>query len=72
MAFNTTYMRFVRFGLIAILTIILSGCSIFGGKSKKEKLAYIERPAELIYNQAIDRVEKNDWEEANLFFQEML
>ena len=71
MAFNTFYTRIARFGLIAVLTVILSACSIFGGKSDKEKLAYIERPAELIYNQGFERVEKNDWDGANLYFQEV-
>ncbi len=50
---------------------ILSACSILGGKDSKEKLAYVERPAELIYNQAVDRLERNDLERAKLLFQEV-
>lgn len=58
------------FALSAIL--FLSACSTLGiGGDKKEKLAYIERPAELIYNGAIDRLEKGRWDEAKLFFEEV-
>lgn len=57
------------FGLI----MSLSACSTLGigGSKKKEKLAYIERPAELIYNQAFSRVEKRDWAQAKLLFEEV-
>jgi len=34
------------------LAVSLTGCGSLGGK-KKERLAYVERPAELIYNQAV-------------------
>jgi outer membrane protein assembly factor BamD len=58
------------FALSAIL--LLSACSTLGiGGDRKEKLAYIERPAELIYNGAIERLEKGRWDEAKLFFQEV-
>ena len=48
----------------------LSGCSVLGG-DKKEKLAYIERPAELIYNEGFNQMEKRDFDRAKLFFQEV-
>jgi len=32
-----------------ILSFMIAGCSILGGGNKKEKLAYVERPAENIY-----------------------
>jgi len=35
------------------------------------RLAYVERPAELIYNQAVDKMDKSDWDEAKLLFQEV-
>ena len=57
-----------------IITIIfsMSACSSLGlGGNKKAKLAYIERPAEQIYNQGFKRIEKNDWDRAKLFFQEV-
>ncbi len=55
-------------GLLVLLTI--SACSTLGG-SKKEKLAYVERPAENIYNSGMDFMEKNDLAKAKLFFQEV-
>ena len=41
------------------------------GGDKKEKLAYIERPAELIYNEGFNQMEKRDFDRAKLFFQEV-
>jgi len=50
----------------------LSACSTLGlGGDKKEELAYIERPAELIYNQAFSRIERKDWDNAKLLFEEV-
>lgn len=48
----------------------MAACSSLGG-DKKEKLAYIERPAELIYNEGFERMEKRDFDRAKLFFQEV-
>lgn len=56
--------RVATFGLALL---VLSAC----GTSKKERLAYVERPAELIYNQAVDKMDRNDWDEAKLLFQEV-
>lgn len=56
--------RLAAFGM-AIL--VLSAC----GTSKKERLAYVERPAELIYNQAVNQMDKGDWGDAKLLFQEV-
>ena len=47
----------------------MAGCSVLG--DKKEKLAYIERPAELIYNEGFVQMEKRDFDRAKLFFQEV-
>lgn len=47
--------------------MVLAACA----GNKKEKLAYVERPAELIYNQAVNRMDRNDWERAKLLFQEV-
>lgn len=52
------------------LALSLTACGSLGG-NKKEKLAYIERPAELIYNQAVDQLERRDWSDAKLLFQEV-
>jgi len=48
----------------------MSACSVFGG-NKKETLAYVERPAELIYNEGFEEMEQRDWDRAKLFFQEV-
>ena len=63
--------RVLRLTFIGTLALIVSACSLLGGNDAKEKLAYIERPAELIYNQAFERIERNDWTRANLLFQEV-
>lgn len=47
--------------------IVLTACS----SNKKEKLAYVERPAELIYNQAVAQMDISDWADAKLLFQEV-
>ncbi len=54
-----------------ILSVMICGCSILGGGNKKEKLAYVERPAENIYNEGMDQMERNDLDRAKLFFQEV-
>lgn len=57
---------------LVALALSLSACSTLGiGSNKKEKLAYVERPAETIYNQGFDRMERQDWDRAKLFFQEV-
>lgn len=71
MAMTKLYEQMMRVAFIGALAFTLSACSVFGGKDAKEKLAYVERPAELIYNQAFDRIERGDWQRANLFFQEV-
>lgn len=55
----------------AVLSVMIAGCSILGGGNKKEKLAYVERPAENIYNEGMDQMERNDLDRAKLFFQEV-
>ena len=47
--------------------LVLSAC----GTNKKESLAYVERPAELIYNQAVEQLDRGDWADAKLLFQEV-
>ncbi|GLQ20220.1 outer membrane protein assembly factor BamD [Algimonas porphyrae] len=60
-------------GLLALSAVmVLSACSTLGiGGDRGERLAYIERPAELIYNEAVERLEKGRWDEAKLFFEEV-
>jgi outer membrane protein assembly factor BamD len=63
---------FVRRAVALSAAIILTGCSTLGiGGDRKERLAYIERPAELIYTQAIEQLERGRWAEAKLLFEEV-
>ena len=57
----------LRIVLFAATLVAVSACS----SNKKEKLAYVERPAELIYNQALSEMDRNDWADAKLLFQEV-
>ncbi len=64
--------RFVALGAIAAMSAgSLTACSTFGGKDKKEELAYIERPAETIYNEGFEKLEDRQWAEAVLLFDEV-
>jgi outer membrane protein assembly factor BamD len=64
--------KYIYYFLIVTISFSMSACSSLGlGGNKKAKLAYIERPAEQIYNQGFKRIEKNDWDRAKLFFQEV-
>ena len=56
-----------RLAALGLAILVLSAC----GTSKKEKLAYVERPAELIYNQAVNQMDRGDWGDAKLLFQEV-
>lgn len=55
-----------------IAALLLQACSTLGlGGDSKEQLAYIERPAELIYNQAFESLERGRWDQAKLLFEEV-
>ena len=56
-----------RFAFIGVTLVTLSACA----SNKKEKLAYVERPAELIYNQALDQLDIGDFADSKLLFQEV-
>ncbi|MEP4052368.1 MAG: outer membrane protein assembly factor BamD [Litorimonas sp.] len=56
-----------RAAALGSAVLILTAC----GTSKKERLAYVERPAELIYNQAVGEMDRGDWADAKLLFQEV-
>jgi len=63
---------FAKCALALSAVLYLTACSTLGiGGDRKEKLAYIERPAELIYNEALERLEKGRWDQAKLFFEEV-
>jgi len=57
-----------RFATIGASILTLTACS---STSKNERLAYVERPAELIYNQALDQLDIGDFADAKLLFQEV-
>ena len=65
-----TYTSVFKLAAIASLMLFTTACSTLGSK-QKERLAYVERPAEVIYNQGLDRMDRNDWDRAKLFFQEV-
>lgn len=58
----------IRFAAIGASILTLTACS---STSKNERLAYVERPAELIYNQALDQLDTGDFADAKLLFQEV-
>jgi len=65
-------MTFVKLLCVSAFALTISACSTLGiGGKKNEKLAYVERPAELIYNEGYDRMERGDWDRAKLYFQEV-
>jgi len=63
--------KFMRTVSVVCLAVLVTGCSILGGGNRKEKLAYVERPAENIYNEGMDQMERNDLQKAKLYFQEV-
>lgn len=62
----------IGFKLLSIVLIgaLITGCSTFGGK-KKESLAYEERPAESLYNNALKDMDNGRFDRAILFFDEV-
>jgi len=53
------------------MAFAVTGCSILGGSDRRERLAYVERPAERIYNEGMDYMERNDLDRAKLLFEEV-
>lgn len=71
MTFNKkTAVTVSKTALLVGIALTMSACSTFGG-NKKEKLAYVERPAEQIYRQGFEEMEQRDWDRAKLFFNEV-
>ena len=70
----TIFTRFSRFwrptAAMCVVGLVLSGCSTFGSK-KKEKLAYEERPAEALYNNAVNQMDIKRYDRAILYFDEV-
>ncbi|PHR60558.1 MAG: outer membrane protein assembly factor BamD [Robiginitomaculum sp.] len=56
------------FFLMAMALVVTSGCA---SRNKAKKLAYLERPAEIIYLEGFDRLGKHDWSKAILHFDDV-
>ncbi len=63
--------RSIKLAAALALSVLITGCSILGGTDRRERLAYVERPAENIYNEGMDQMERNDLGKARLLFQEV-
>src|SRR6185312_12065235 len=60
-----------RPALLAVLcAVAVAGCSTFK-RTPKPKLAYEERPVELLYSTGADRMDKHLWSQAVDYFQEV-
>ena len=69
---SSTLRHYGRATLLVGLAAVLSACSTLGiGGDQREELAYIERPAELIYNQAFEELDRERWDRAKLLFEEV-
>ena len=55
--------------IVVIVALALAGCA--GRKAKKPKLAYEERPVELLYATGADRLDKGLWNQAVDYFAEV-
>ncbi len=55
---------------LVVFSVVMGGCSSFS-KKQKQKLAYVERPAEPLYNQAMHRMDTKRWDEAVQYFDEV-
>ena len=54
---------------VAVLcALALAGCA---GKQKKPRLAYEERPVELLYATGAERLDRRNWSQAVQYFQEV-
>ena len=56
-------------GVVALCALALSACA--GNGKKKPRLAYEERPVELLYATGADRLDRRQWNQAVNYFQEV-
>lgn len=54
--------------VILASALLVTACS---STRRNPELAYVERPVEQLYNQATDRLDRNDYTRAKLFFEEV-
>ena len=55
--------------VVVLSAIALAGCA--GTKKNKNRLAYEERPVELLYTTGADRLDRRQWSQAVSYFQEV-
>lgn len=55
--------------VVACIALALAGCA--GGKKNKTRLAYEERPVELLYSTGADRLDRGLWNQAVSYFEEV-
>jgi outer membrane protein assembly factor BamD len=56
-----------RLCAVALIAGLAAGCA----GDRREELAYVERPAELIYSEGVDQIERRRYEEAAAYFDEV-
>ncbi len=57
--------------ILSVLLLASLALTVGCGSKGKKKLAYVERPAEKIYLQGYDRLQRKDWSNAVLLFDEV-
>ncbi len=68
----TAKMKLSHLALPILAALSLSACSTLGiGGDTREQLAYVERPAEIIYSEAFEQIESQNWDRAKLLFEEV-
>jgi outer membrane protein assembly factor BamD len=58
-----------RISIMVVLATAITACA--GGRDRREQLAYIERPAETIYSEAVNKLETRRMTEAIQLFDEV-
>ena len=64
-------LKFSGKGTLAALVLGLGLSACANNADKNEKFAYVERPVETLYNEALDKVEQRRFDDAVLFFDEV-
>ena len=61
----------LRRGGVLVLAAAMLTLAACGGGNKRPRLAYEERPVELLYNTGYERLQRNRWSDAVDYFQEV-
>jgi outer membrane protein assembly factor BamD len=54
--------------VVGVTASLMTGCA---GTGRSKELAYVERPVETIYNEAIKQLDRRSWDQAALLFDEV-